>query len=75
VSKDSIGVIKSRLIGGEMKTAYVILVGIHVASMTRSIIILFLFTREISLVCNAENRSTKEKRQLGRPKIGWDDNI
>jgi len=28
---------KTRLIGGEMKTMYVILVGIHVALMTRSI--------------------------------------
>jgi hypothetical protein len=44
VSEDFIGVIKSRMIGGEMKTTYLILVGIHVPLMTRSIL-LFLFTR------------------------------
>jgi hypothetical protein len=64
VSEDFIDVIKSGMIGGEMKTTYVILVGIHVALMTRSIFLLFLFTRQITRCCNAENRNTKEKRNL-----------
>lgn len=75
MSEDFIVVIKLRMIGGEMKTTYVILVGIHVALMTRLILLLFLFTRQITRCCNAENRDTKEKRQLGRPKLRWDDNI
>jgi hypothetical protein len=75
VSEDFIGVIKSRMIGGEMKTTYVILVGILVALITRLILLLFLFTRQIIRCCNAENRNTKEKLQFGRPKFRWDDNI
>ena len=74
VSEDFIGVIKSRMIGGEMKTTCVILVGIHVVLVTR-FILLFLFTRQITRCCNAENRNTKEKRQPGRPKLRWDYNI
>ena len=75
MSEDFIDVFESRMVGGEMKNTYVILVEIHVVLMIRSILLLFLFTRQITRCSNAENRNTKEKRQLGRPKRRWDDNI